>query len=91
MNNTAPNAASQTFGKFVRTSTDGNSSHEMIVNQDYSSTINNANTMMMPANNNSALNENSMSFSAQQHSEIVHGGASQSLASPIRMPPPPLQ
>jgi hypothetical protein len=66
MNNTAPNAVSHhTLPKFVRSATDGNSSHEIVVHQDYSSTINNVNTMMIPAINNSAINENSMSLSAQ--------------------------
>lgn len=65
MSNTAPNAATHTLPKFVRSATDGNSSHEIVVNQDYSSTMNNVNTMILPAINNSVINENSMSLSAQ--------------------------
>jgi hypothetical protein len=49
----------------LRSATDGNSSQDIVVHQDYSSTMNNVNTMMIPAINNSALNENSMSLSAQ--------------------------
>ena len=65
MNNTAPNAASHNLPKFVRSATDGNSSHEIVVHHDYSSTMNIVNTMILPAINNSAINENSMTLSAQ--------------------------